>query len=80
MAKHKTCSPLGDQWVILSSSKAFDSFQTRRDEIRCVFDPLYSFILFCIKTFQKKSCKLSQKHAVMNELSALIPTRKMMHP
>ena len=38
-AKHKTYSPLDDHWVILSSSKAFDYFRTRRDEIRCVFDP-----------------------------------------
>ena len=37
-AKHKTYSPLDDHWVILSSSKAFDYFRTRRDEIRCVFD------------------------------------------
>ena len=40
-AKHKTYSPLDDQWFILSSSKAFNYFRTRRDEIRCVFDPPY---------------------------------------
>ena len=33
---------LDDQWVILSSSsKSFNYFRTRRDEIRCVFDPPY---------------------------------------
>ena len=37
--QHKTYSRLDDQWVILSSSKAFNYFRTRRDEIRCVFDP-----------------------------------------
>ena len=38
--KHKTYSPLDDQLVILSSSKALNYFRTRRDEIRCVFYPL----------------------------------------
>ena len=39
MAKHKTYCPVDDQWVILSSSKAFNYFLTRRDESRCVFEP-----------------------------------------
>ena len=30
--------PLDDHWVILSTSKAFNYFQARRDKIRCVFD------------------------------------------
>ena len=40
-AKHKFYSSLDDQWIILSSSKAFDYFRTRRDEIGCVFNPPY---------------------------------------
>ena len=44
-AKHKTDSPLDDQLVILSSSKAFDYFRTRRGEIRCVFDRPYVYKL-----------------------------------
>ena len=35
-----TYSPLDDRWVILTTSKAFDYFRARRDEIRFVFDPL----------------------------------------
>ena len=38
-AKHKTYSPLDDQLVILSTSKAFDYFKARRDEIRFISDP-----------------------------------------
>ena len=40
-AKNKTFSHLDDQWVILSSSKAFKYFRTRRDKIWCVFDPIF---------------------------------------
>ena len=36
---HVYSNPLDDQWVILSSSKAFYHFRTQRDEIRCLFDP-----------------------------------------
>ena len=39
-AEHKTYSPLDDHWVILTTSKAFDYFRARRDEIRFVYDPL----------------------------------------
>ena len=38
-AKHKTYSPLDDQWIMLSSSKAFNYFRSRRDKIRCVIGP-----------------------------------------
>ena len=37
--KHKTYLPRDDQWVILSTSKAFDYFRARRDEIRFTSDP-----------------------------------------
>ena len=37
MAKHKTYSPLDDQCVTLSMSKAFNDFRARRDEIRLSF-------------------------------------------
>ena len=40
-AKHKAYSPLDDRWVILTTSKAFDYFRARRDEIRYAFDPPY---------------------------------------
>ena len=38
-AKYKTYGPLDDQWVILSTSKAFDNFRARWDEIRFTSDP-----------------------------------------
>ena len=38
-AEHKTYSPLGARWVILTTSKAFHYFRARRDEIRFAFDP-----------------------------------------
>ena len=35
MAKNNTYSPLDYHWVILSTSKAFNYFRARRDEICC---------------------------------------------
>ena len=34
-----TRPPLDDHWVIISTSKAFNYFPSRRDKIRCPFDP-----------------------------------------
>ena len=39
-AKHKTNSPLDDNWVIFLISKACDYFRARRDEICFTFDLL----------------------------------------
>ena len=38
--KHKAYNPLDDYWVILTTSKAFDYFRARRDEVRFAFDLL----------------------------------------
>ena len=39
MAKYKTSSLLDDYRVLLSTSKAFNYFRTRQDEIRFAFNP-----------------------------------------
>ena len=38
-ANYKTYCALDDRWVILTTSKAFQYFLARRDEIRFAFDP-----------------------------------------
>ena len=37
-AEQAICRPLDDHLTILSTSKAFNYFRARRDEIRCAFD------------------------------------------
>ena len=54
-AKHKTYSPLGDHWVIMALSKAFNYFRTRRDKIDCAFDSLRFLSKITVKDWMRDS-------------------------